>query len=355
MASDDTDKTEDPTPQRRRKAREEGQFPRAKDAGNIAGSVAAMLTLGLLRDDYLGALRNIATHCFGQPFDLVWGDARGLAVILGETLAVVTLPLAAAAALGATAWGLLEAGYQPMMSLAAPKLSRLDPLPKLKQLFLPQDALINVALQLLRVAVVVCVAVICIRDDFASLMKLSRTDLAGGTAAVGRAIVRLALWGSLALAVMAALEFIRARKKHEESIRMTRQEVKDEMKQQEGDPRVKQRQRAKARELMRRGVAQAVESSDFIIVNPTHVSVAIRYRVAEGAPLVTTKGYNELALHIRGLARKYDVPIVDNAPLARALARRVKEGRPIPIDLYGAVAEILAFVYRLKNRTLDSL
>jgi flagellar biosynthetic protein FlhB len=106
--------------------------------------------------------------------------------------------------------------------------------------------------------------------------------------------------------------------------------------------------------MLRRGVAQAVKTSDFVIANPTHISVAIRYRVHEGAPMVTAKGYDEAALYIRKLAREADIPVIENRPLARALADRVKAGRPIPVDLYAAVAEVLAFVYRLKGRRLQT-
>ena len=108
-------------------------------------------------------------------------------------------------------------------------------------------------------------------------------------------------------------------------------------------------------EAAKRGLAKAIVQSDFVIANPTHISVALRYRVAEGAPVVTAKGYDEVALYIRKLAKENDVPVIENKPLARALAKRVKPGRPVPVDLYAAVAEILAFVYRLKKRSIDSL
>jgi flagellar biosynthesis protein FlhB len=164
----------------------------------------------------------------------------------------------------------------------------------------------------------------------------------------------LALWTSAALAAMVALDYAYNRFKFEKSIMMSQQEIKDEHKQQEGDPRIKARMRAKAREMAKRSMLQAVSQADFVIANPTHVSVAIRYRPEEGAPIVATKGYDEVALHIRALAKQHNVPIVENIPLARALAKRVKIGRTIPVDLYAAVAEVLAFVYRLKNRKISA-
>jgi flagellar biosynthesis protein FlhB len=355
VAEVDSDKTEEPTPERRRKAREEGQFPRGRDAGNIAGSLSALLTLALLRDQHVEELRRIAIYCLAQPFDLLRGDGYALWQILARSVVLLCLPVCIAAAVGAFTLGLAEAGYHPIFKLAAPKWSRLDPGPKLQQLLMPQEAVVNIALQLLRVGAVAAVAFACVKHDLPILLKLSHTDALGAVEALISSIVRLALWSSLTLAVLAGLDYLRSRRSHETSLRMTRQEVKDEVKQHEGDPRTKQRQRARAREILRRGLTKAVRSSDFVVVNPTHVSVAIRYRVAEGAPVVTAKGYDEVALHIRILAKAHNIPIIQNAVLARLLAKRVREGRPIPVDLYAAVAEVLAFVYRLKNRSLDDL
>src|SRR4051812_42233872 len=133
---------------------------------------------------------------------------------------------------------------------------------------------------------------------------------------------------------------------------MSRQEIKDEMKQAEGDPRIKARQRARARERLKRGLAKQVKSSDVVLANPTHISVALRYRAKDGAPVVTAKGYDEIAMHMRKIAKDAGIPVVENRMLARAIAARVKVGRAIPVDLYAAVAEVLAFVYRLRRRVV---
>jgi flagellar biosynthetic protein FlhB len=349
------DKTEEPTPERRNKAREEGQFPRGKDAGNTVASIAVILTLVGIGEDLVEMVVTFATRCFGEPYDLVRGDPAALAHSIFSTVSLIVLPMAASAALGALALGIAEAGYHPHFELAAPKWSRLDPLPKLKQMFMPHETAMDLGIQVLRVLAVGTVAFICVRSSFPTLMRLSRVDLRGGVVEVVAAIFNLALWSSLILASLALLDYIKSHYKHEKSIKMSRQEIKDEIKQQEGDPRVRQRQRARAREVAKRSIASAVATSDFVIANPTHISVAVRYRVEEGAPLVTAKGYDEVALHIRKLAREQGIPVIENRPLARALAKRVKAGRTVPVDLYAAVAEILAFVYRLKRKSLDSL
>lgn len=353
--SEDSERTEEATPERRKKAREEGQFPRGKDAGNTVAGVLVLVTLVATGDGIIDRMRRFAARCYGEPYDLVRGDPAALIQAVATVVAMIVLPMAAAGCLGALSIGVAEAGYHPNMDLAAPKWSRLDPLPKLKQMFKVQDMAMDVGLQLLRVIMVGAVAYWCVESTFPQLMQLSRVDLKRGVALALTAMFRLALWSSLALAGLALVDYIKSYRKHEQSIRMSRQELKDEMKQQEGDHRIRGRQRARAREAAKRGMASAVASSDFVIANPTHISVALRYRANEGAPFVTARGYDEVALHIRKLAKENDIPVIENRPLAQALAKRVKPGRPVPVDLYAAVAEILAFVYRLKKRNIESL
>lgn len=165
-------------------------------------------------------------------------------------------------------------------------------------------------------------------------------------------ITRVALWSTLGLAVMTAADYGLAYFRTERDLKMSRQELKDEMHQAEGDPKIKARQRQRARELSRRNIAKEVSTASVIITNPTHIAIAIRYRAEEGAPVVAAKGYDEVALYIRKLATEAGIPIMENKPLARTLAEKVKVGRVIPADLYAAVAEVLAWVYRLKSRGL---
>lgn len=353
--ADDTERTEEPTPERRRKAREEGQFPRAKDAGNIVATVVVMLLLSGFGKSMGRELQQFTARCLSEPYDLLRGNPTVVLHALAIILGMIVLPIAAAAALGGLALGIAEAGYHPNLDLAAPKWERLDPLPRLQNMFKFQETAVDITLQLARVLVVGVVAYKCVEDTFPRLMQLSRVDVISAAREILASLFKLGMWASLALAALALLDFIKNFRKHEASIRMSRQEIKEEMKQQEGDPRIKHRQRARAREQLKRGLAKAVAGSDFVVANPTHISVALRYRVNEGAPLVTAKGYDEVALYIRKLAKEHNVPVIENKPLARALAKRVKPGRPVPVDLYAAVAEILAFVYRLKKRSIESL
>jgi flagellar biosynthesis protein FlhB len=354
LADSDQEKSEEATPERQKKAREEGQFPRGKDSGNTLGTLLVLLLIVGMAEQLQVTVRDFSVTCLRDLDVLVRGE---LSILLQHTaiaLTVLVVPVAFAAAIGATAAGVAEAGFHPNMDLAAPKWERLNPISRLQQMFSPGQALATIALQLARVIAVAVVAYFSIKRSFPALVRISRSSVAAAAVEVAVAVLQLAVWSSAALVVLVAIDYGYSWFKHNKQIMMTREEIKEEFKQQEGDPKIRARQRARAREIAKRSVAQAMKGADFVIANPTHVSVAIRYRPDEGAPVVAAKGYDEIALHIRHLAKEHNVPIIENVPLARALAKRVKVGRHIPVDLYGAVAEILAFVYRLKKRRITA-
>ncbi|MGC4092242.1 MAG: EscU/YscU/HrcU family type III secretion system export apparatus switch protein [Polyangiaceae bacterium] len=219
-------------------------------------------------------------------------------------------------------------------------------------MFSPTAAGANIALSLLRVGVVAFVTYSIVKGEFGALSALSRAPVLAGAQRVSEVLMRVAMWSTVALTVLAGVDYANSWFRHEKQIKMSLQEIKDEMKNQEGNPQLKARQRARARELLKRGIRKGVKEASVIITNPTHIAIALRYRPAEGAPVVTAKGFDEVAQHIKELGRDYDVPIVENKPLARALAAKVKVGKTIPVDLFVAVAEVLAFVYRTRKRGL---
>jgi len=352
MSESDAEKTLEPTPERKRKAREEGQFARSKDAGATAASLAVLGCL-IGFGTHLGEiLREFSLLCFTSPAH--FGDASFslVAAQLLLTLFKIALPFAVAGALAGTAVGFMEAGIHPSFDLVMPKWERLEPMSKLKNMFSFKQATTSTLLSLFRVAAVSAVAYWVIKTDLPTLIKLSRTSLAAGAMGAAQVSMRLAFWSSFVLVIMAAVGYGESWWRQQQELRMTREEVLEEMKQQEGSPEIKARRRQMAREMANRSLARGVQEADVIIVNPTHVSVALRYRAERGAPVVTAKGYDDVALHIRKLAKQYDVPLVENIQLARALAAQVRVGKVVPVDLYGVVAEVLAFVYRLKKRGL---
>jgi flagellar biosynthesis protein FlhB len=350
MADDDTERTEDASPERRKRAREDGQFARSRDSGPVAGTIAVLGIIGATAGDFVGTLRGFCLRCFDDPLSLMRGDISPLAQQAGLVLVTSCFPIAFAAALAGTAVGFLEAGFHPNFELLEVKLERLDPLGKLQQMFSPKAGLMSVALSVMRLVVVGVVAESVMEKEFPSLLRLARAPLGTAVWEISQVVMRVAIWSTLALGLIAALDYGWSWWRHEQSIKMSRQELKDEHHQQEGSPQIRQRQRARAREMLKRGLRKGVKEATVIVANPTHVAVALRYKQHEGAPIVTTKGYDEIAQQIKKIAKEEGIPIIENRVLARALAERVRIGRVIPADLYVAVAELLAMVYRLKNR-----
>jgi flagellar biosynthetic protein FlhB len=267
-------------------------------------------------------------------------------------IVLVSLPFGILAMVGGVAMGIVEAGFEPNLDLAQPKWERLNPLPKLQGMFSPQQAGIQTALSLARLTVIGLVAWSITQSALPKLLRLATAPLDAGVLEVLAVVSRMALWASLALAILAGADYGYNWWKHHQNIKMSKQELKEEHHAQEGDPHVKAKRRARAREIVRKGIAKELKRSDVVVTNPTHVAVALRYRPDEGVPVVTAKGYDEVAQYIKKLAKEQGIPCVENVPLARALAANVKAGRPIPVDLFAAVAEVLAFVFRLKRRGL---
>jgi flagellar biosynthesis protein FlhB len=352
VSEDNDDKTEEATPERRRKARDEGQFARARDTGGVAATIGVILLLAGVGGQFWPILRAFFQRCFSEALPLGGVNADFIFRELAMLLVIATLPVAVTAAIAGSLAGIAEAGWHPNFELAAPKFERLDPISKLGQLFSPKQALTSTSLSILRVAAVAGVTYWVLKDDFVALTRLSRTPIPAAAGELLHVAARVAVWATLALVVLTVIDYGTAWWRHESQIRMSIQELKEEMKQNEGSPQIKQRQRARARELLRRGIHKGVKEATVVVTNPTHIAVALRYKASEGAPVVTAKGYDEVAQYIKELAKDNDVPIVENKPLARALAAKVKVGKVVPLELYVAVAEVLAFVFRTRKRGL---
>jgi flagellar biosynthetic protein FlhB len=347
---DATNKSEKATPEKRKKAREQGQFARGRDAGGIAAGLGVLLAMSALGTAMFDKFRGFAIGCFHEPFDLLHGNPRSAYQRLGGILVFMMFPAALAAAGAAAAVGFAEAGFHPKLSLLEPKWSRLNPMEKLKRMASPRTALAEMALAVARVAVVGWVAYGTLRDALPSLLRLARTGLLGASGELVHTISSLTLRSTAALAVLAGADYVQNKLRLEKELMMSRQEIKEEYKQQEGDPRLKHKMRARAKERLKRGLVKQVKQADVVVANPTHVSAALRYRPEEGAPILAAKGFDDVALYIQKIARENGIPVIESPALARAIVARVRVGKPIPVDLYAAVAQVLAFVYRLKRR-----
>jgi flagellar biosynthetic protein FlhB len=356
--SDQGQKTEQPTERRLKKARDDGQFPVSREfvaAVQFTAFVAMVAGFGPqwweqanfgLRGALKEAFRNLV---IGGNLD------RGALVPLALSMATsllwpfallggVLLLISVAAQLGATKLGLAS-------KRLAPDLTRLDPLKRLKQL--PRQN----AVQFVQAAVLLPLFLYAVyvvgRANLDAFLRLPSMGLPAGVRVVAGSLEDL-LWKAAGLfLVVGFVDLIRQRRRWLAELKMSKQEIREEMKDIDGNPMTKMRIRRIQRDLMRRRMMQDVEKATAVVVNPTHFAVAIRYVPAEmPAPKVVAKGKNFLALRIRERAIRHQVPVVENPPLAQALYKSAEVGQEIPAHLYRAVAEVLAYIYRLMNGRL---
>lgn len=347
------DRTEQPTAKRRQKARQDGQFPLSRDLyiGVQFTLFVAVLT-SAFTDLWISGLqfmRQGMARAFAPSFHsgtlllLTRGATQELVgPMVRYMLLLLLLPLVVY--LASTQGGI-------SLKKLRPDPSRLNPLSRLSQMF-GQNAMAAVSAALFSVIGGLALWHI-LRINWDPLPRLVLVSLPAGLAQAA-AILRKLLWqGASILMLFGLVDYARQRRRWQSQLRMTKQEVRDEHKEAEGSPEMKMRVRRIRRDLLRRRMMQQVPQATAVIVNPTHYAVAIRYDMnGSGAPLVVAKGKNYLALRIKQKAIEHDVPIVENPPLAQALYKSVEVGQEIPPHLYRAVAEILAYIFRLMKGTL---
>ena len=346
----DLEKTEAASPRRLEKAREEGQIARSRELGTFlllaAGTGALWLGGGMLYRGLAGVLRN------GLGFDARVGRDAGIMVAqavdgAGQAL-LLMLPVFGVLAVVAVLGSVLLGGFVFSSKPLQPDLSKLSPLAGLKRMVSAQTV-VELAKAIAKALLVGGVAVAVIaghRDDMLALMHAAPTE------ALARALALVALCAALIVASLAVIVLLDAPWQiwsHLKKLRMSKEDVRQEHKESEGDPHIKARIRQQQRAMARRRMMAEVPRADVVVTNPTHYAVALRYAEGQAAPRVVAKGAGLVAARIRALAAEHRVPLLQAPPLARALHQHVELGQEIPAALYTAVAEVLAWVFQLRS------
>ncbi|HYG67470.1 MAG TPA: EscU/YscU/HrcU family type III secretion system export apparatus switch protein [Anaeromyxobacteraceae bacterium] len=343
---DRENQTEPASAQRLRKAWDEGQLAIGHDAllvAGLAGATVALVAMG-------GALRASVVTLFAETAGTV--DRAPFASLSGLAMrpALLAASVCAAAALGSVAAGVAQTRGGFWASRVGPDLTRVFDPARLARPF-TREFLVDLLLALAKVGALGAAAWSALEDEVLRLPRLLTAPPAEQLAEGFRILLATAKPVLAVAAVLAGLELAVTRWRFAVKMRMTKEEAKREAKEEEGDPLLRGRRRQRHRELARGQVRAEVPRADAVVVNPTHIAVALRYRKDESrAPRVIAKGKGALAEYIRELARENGIPIVQDVPLARLLYRKVKVGREIPAQTYKAVATILAFVYRMTGR-----
>ncbi|GIF11061.1 EscU/YscU/HrcU family type III secretion system export apparatus switch protein [Actinoplanes teichomyceticus] len=343
------EKTEQPTQQRLKKARQEGQIGRSPDLGAWVGMLAASV---MLPRTLSKAMENAEELIGKVPDTIANPDAAKCLAILKDGLmsaAWAVLPLALTMmAVGIAAAG-AQGGIRVATKLFMPKFNRLNPFTGLKRMFGPQAAW-ELTKSLFKTLVLGGVLYMTMKDIVPQLMTAGRLPLAALLGIVTDATLALIRAAAVAGIVMAAADYFVVRRRTQKQLRMTKEEVKQENKNTEGDPLIKAQIRARQFAMARNRQMADVPTADVVVVNPVHVAVALRYEPQKGAPRVVAKGQGPVAAKIRQLATDNRVPMVQDIALARALNSGCEIGQEIPAEFFGAVARVLAFVMSLKAR-----
>jgi flagellar biosynthetic protein FlhB len=353
MAEEDVgEKTELPTDRRRQEMRERGNVVRSVDLGVAAATLATTAGLAWLGPDFIENLAELLKQQLSQPaertIDLM-GVSRRMAGLVFSAITILAgwflLQVFTAVAIN-----LAQVGFMASWEPVTPQWSRINPISGLGRLFSTQSV-VRLAGSALKLTVLGLLAYGAIGSHLET--ALGETDMGVTTSAerLGGAMVGLAISFSIALGVLAVMDYGYQYWKFEQDLLMTKQEIRDEFKEMEGDPQIRQQRRDAHRKLAQSKQMNAVTTADALVTNPTQIAVAIKYDEKKmAAPIVVAKGMNDIAARMRQIAAEHGVPIIERKPLARALYRDVKVGRPVPEELYGAVAEIMAYVYRLSGK-----
>lgn len=347
------ERTEAPTPRRLRDARRRGDVAKSQEVASAAVLLVGALALRFLGETFAGELGAVMREWFGRrPEALTVDSAAGLGRTAGWEAMRVLAPLLGLLLVGGVGGHLLQTGFIVTGAKLQPRLSAIDPVRGARRL-LSLDALLNLAKSTLKLAVVTGVVGLTLWSRAEDVIRLGTLPLGTAAGRTAGLVFDVVLRATAALLVLAVADFSWQWWAHRRSLRMSKQDIRDELKETEGNPEIKAALRRRRHQLLNRMIA-AVPKADVVVTNPVHYAVALKYDpVSMQAPVVVAKGERLLAQRIKEVARKAGVPVVEEPALARALYKAVPVGKPIPVSLYRAVAEVLAWVYAMRERAAN--
>ena len=358
FAAEDEGRTEDPTEQKIRKAREEGKVAKSSEFTSALVLLFPIAAMGLLGTYILGTLIDMMRFFLNLSTEIdIRTDARIVPAFFTFFLRAA-LPTVAIAFLSAFMGNVLQVGFLFSAKPITPDLSKIVPRfgRFFKRAMFSSEAAFNLGKSILKIIIIGSISFLNIRAQVDKIALLTSSTFWLSLQTVAGIAFRILVEAAIALLVLAIPDYVFQRHQHRESLKMTKQEVKEERRMSEGDPLVRSRLRERMRELLTRNMMRNVPTADVVITNPTHYAVAMEWnRQTMEAPAVIAKGMDNLALRIRAIAEENEVPVMENKPLARALYAEVEIGDTIPEKYYEVMALVLAEVYKMSGKTLEAV
>lgn len=343
------ERSEKATPKKRKKARRDGQIGNSPEVGAWLGMLAATFVIPHVFRSVMdtGTIAIVQIGATIRDPDPARAMKAATASVQGAFMAVLPMVLLIAAIGIASVVG--QGGFNLAPKLLVPKFSRINPLAGIKRMFGPHGVWTLVK-SLMKSAALALVVFVSVRNMIPTLMGSGSLPLGALVQVCVSTALRLLRYAAVAGVLMAMADYAVVRKRNNKQLKMTKHEVKEELKSSEGDPRLRSAVRSRQMAMRRNRMMADVPFADVVLVNPTHVAVALRYDPARGAPRIVAKGADHVAARIRKVAEQHRVPMVGDISLARTLYQACDVGQEIPADLYKAVATVLAFIMTLKKR-----
>lgn len=355
--ADAADKTEEPTAKKLNDARKEGQVAKSSELIMASGLATLFIVLKLFAGRIAEAMLGVYKESF-QGFDKYTNGEFSLVMAKGIlsnamiTIIKTCLPVFISAMAISFVVVLYQVKWKVSLKIIKPKFSHINPVNGFRRMF-SKDKIVNLIIEVVKIAIISLIAYNTLKDEWTTLFRLYDMELELAIYYIGDLVIDLGMKISMIFLVIGFADLIYQKMKFKKEMRMTKQEVKDELKNSEGDPAIKSRIRSKMREVSMRRMMQNLPKADVVITNPTHLAAAIQYdKKTSSAPVLIAKGADYLAQKIKDAAKEYNITIVENKPLARMLYYNVEVGAEIPPELYQMTAEVLAYVYNLKNKAV---
>ena len=347
-----SDKTEEPTPKKKKDARKQGNIAKSAEVNKVMTFIAILVVIYMMSGSIISELQGFIVNILSGDFSMTMND-NTIKILMFKVMMSfmkIVLPISLIIMVFGILGSLIQTGLFFSMESLKPKFSKLNPLTGLKNMF-SMKAIVNLIKSMVVICIMIYLGYSFMSKNFEGIIKSGDIYLPYLFNIVLDLIKSILTSITLAVAVVAALDYGYEKFSHKKGLKMTKQEVKEEYKQMEGDPHIKGKIKQKQRQMANQRMMQAVPSSTVILTNPTHISIAIRYEQGKDTtPIVVAKGADEVAFRIREIAKSHDIPIIENVPLARLIYKEVDIDQEIPEEMYKAVAEVLVAVYKIKNK-----
>ncbi|MBU3126632.1 fused FliR family export protein/FlhB family type III secretion system protein [Clostridium tagluense] len=352
VSSDSGEKTEEATPKKKSDSKKKGQVAKSKELSSTITLLTSTLLLIMLGAYILDTLKGVMIIFLENYLTLIVTEETFRTVLFVSIIkfGLLLLPIMVPIMIMGVVASLMQSGFILTGEPLKPDLKKLSPISGFKKIFSTRS-LVDLLKNLAIVTTIGIVAYNFIKDNYLQMMNYGSLKIEAILVVFGKLVIDIFFKIAIIMLIISVIDFAYQKYKHNKELKMSMQEVKEEYKQQEGDPQIKSKIRQKQREMASSRMMQSVPDATVVVTNPTHLAIAIKYEQGgEGAPIVVAIGADNVAIKIKEIASVNDIPIIENKPLARLIYKELDIGSEIPTEMYGAVAEILALVYKLKKR-----